>query len=48
MSGSRAIWSEVLSIYAVKTTTDPDIPQEVATMTEEKKQLLKDIFWKMN
>lgn len=48
MSGSRAVWPEVLSVYAVKTTTDPDNPQEVATVTEEKKQLLKDIFWEMN
>lgn len=48
MSGSRAVWPEVLSIYAVKTTNDPDNPQEVASMTDEKKQLLKDIFWEMN
>lgn len=48
MSGSRAVWPEVLSIYAVKTTSDPDNPQEVATVTEEKKQLLEDIFWEMN
>ena len=48
MSGSRAVWPEVLSVYAVKTTTDPDNPQEVASVTEEKKQLLKDIFWEMN
>ena len=48
MSGSRAVWPEVLSIYAVKTTSDPDNPQEVATMNDEKKQLLKDIFWEMN
>lgn len=48
MSGSRAVWPQVLSIYAVKTTTDRDNPQEVATMTDEKKQLLKNIFWEMN
>lgn len=48
MSGSRAVWPEVLSIYAVKTTSDPDNPQEVASMNDEKKQLLKDIFWEMN
>lgn len=48
MSGSRAVWPEVLSVYAVKTTTDPDNPQEVASITEEKKQLLTDIFWEMN
>ena len=48
MSGSRAVWPEVLSVYAVKTTTDPENPQEVASITDEKKQLLTDIFWEMN
>ena len=48
MSGSRAVWPEVLSVYAVKTTTDPDNPQEVASLNDEKKQLLTDIFWEMN
>ena len=48
MSGSRAVWPEVLAIYAVKTTTDPDNPQEVATMDDSKKELLKEIFWAMN
>ncbi|MSA02010.1 CHAP domain-containing protein [Lactonifactor sp. BIOML-A3] len=48
MSGSRAVWKEVLAVYAVKTTTDPDAAQEVATMDDTKKQLLKDIFWEMN
>lgn len=48
MSGSRAVWKEVLAVYSVKTTTDPDNPQEVATMDENKKQLLSGIFWEMN
>ncbi len=48
MSGSRAVWPEVLAVYAVKTTTDPDDPQEVATMDDTKKGLLKEIFWAMN
>ena len=48
MSGSHAVWPEVLAIYAVKTTTDPDNPQEVATMDDGKKELLKEIFWAMN
>lgn len=48
MSGSRAVWPEVLSVYAVKVTTDPDNAQEVATVTDEKKEILKDIFWEMN
>ena len=48
MSGSRAVWPEVLSVYAVKTTTAPNDPQEVATMDDAKKAILKDIFWQMN
>lgn len=48
MSGSRAVWQEVLAVYAVKTTTDPDNAQEVASMDDSKKALLKDIFWQMN
>lgn len=48
MSGSRAVWPEVLSVYAVKMTTDPNNPQEVSTVTDEKKEILKEIFWAMN
>lgn len=48
MSGARAVWPEVLSIYAVKTTTDPDNPQEVASITDEKIELLRNVFWAMN
>ena len=48
MSGSRAVWPEVLAVYAVKTTTDPDNPQEVATIDDSKKAILTDIFWEMN
>ena len=48
MNGSRAVWKEVLAVYSVKVNTDPDNPQEVATMDESKKQLLTDIFWEMN
>ena len=44
MSGSRAVWPEVLSVYAVKTAGDPNNPQEVASMDESKKQILKDVF----
>ncbi len=48
LSGSRAVWPEVLAVYAVKTTTALDNPQEVATMDDGKKELLKEIFWAMN
>ena len=48
MSGSRAVWPEVLSVYAVKTAGDPNNPQEVASIDEGKRQILKDVFWAMN
>ncbi len=48
MSGSRAAWPDVLAVYAVKTATDPNNSQEVATMDNGKKALLEEIFWAMN
>ncbi len=48
MSGSKAEWKEVLTVYSVKVNTDTDNPQEVVTMDEGKRQLFKDIFWEMN
>ena len=48
MSGFRAVWPDVLAVYAIKTTSDPNDPQEVATMDDNKKALLKEIFWAMN
>ncbi|MBS7397873.1 MAG: CHAP domain-containing protein, partial [Ruminiclostridium sp.] len=48
MSGSRAVWPEVLSVYAVKTAGDPNNPQEVASIDEGKRQILKDVSWAMN
>lgn len=48
MRGARAVWPEVLSVYAVKTASDPDDPEEVASMDEHKLELLRKIFWEMN
>ena len=48
ITGTRALWPEVLAVYAVKTTSDPTNGQEVVTMTDEKKVLLKQVFWDMN
>ncbi len=48
MSGSRAVWPEVLSVYAVKTTTDPENAMDVATVDDNRKAILKDIFWQMH
>ena len=47
-SGARAVWPEVLAIYAVKVNTDPNNPQDVASMDDSKKAMLKEIFWAMN
>ena len=45
---SRSNWKDILSIYAVKTTTDENNPMEVATVDENKKSILSSIFWDMN
>ena len=47
ITGSQAVWKEVLAVYAVKVTTDPE-GQEVASMDEEKLGLLAEVFWEMN
>ena len=50
-AGSAAMisnWRDVLAIYAVRTTTNDTSPDEVATLTEEKMAILRDIFWDMN
>jgi hypothetical protein len=41
-------WVDVLGIYAVKTTMDETEPTEVATVTAEKQQILKNLYWEMN
>ena len=49
--GSAAMvanWDDVLAVYAVCTSTDPDNPQEVATVNEDKLSILREIFWAMN
>lgn len=44
----RPAWREILAVYAVRTVNDPEHPQEVTSMTEEKTELLRDTFWQMN
>jgi cell wall-associated NlpC family hydrolase len=48
MSGTRADWKEILAVYAVKVNTDPENAQDVATLDEGKKELLRSVFWDMN
>lgn len=46
MNGTPADWLDVLAVYAVKVSTDEN-GQDVATMNDEKKGLLRAVFWDM-
>lgn len=48
MSGSRAVWSDVLAVYAAKVNYDSDNSQDVVTLDENKMSILSSIFWDMN
>jgi len=48
MNYCSASWKEVLALYAVKTITDTNNAQEVATMDEYKFEILKSVFWDMH
>lgn len=48
ISGSRASWSDVLAVYAVKTTTNVSDPLDVITLDASRQKTLKGIFWDMN
>ncbi|MFT9055954.1 MAG: hypothetical protein ABF449_04915 [Ethanoligenens sp.] len=41
-------WKDVLTVYAVKTSSDPNNPTEVSTMDDAKFADLKEVFWDMN
>ena len=41
-------WDEVLSVYAVKVTTDTENATEVVTIDDSKKEILRTILWDMN
>lgn len=45
--GTKPAWKDVLAVYAVLTTTDPDNATDVATMDEAHQALLSDLFWEM-
>lgn len=47
LDGSMATWKDILIIYAVKQSNGIN-EQEVVTMDNAKKQVLKDVFWDMN
>lgn len=45
--GQRPLWKDILTIYAVKTTTDPENPLDAVSMDEEHAVVLRSIFWDM-
>ena len=45
--GSKAPWREVLAVYAILVNTDPENPRDVATMDEDRAEVLQDVFWDM-
>jgi hypothetical protein len=48
LTANRALWKEVLAVYAVRTNTDPNNPQDVLTLDDGKIDLLCAVFWHMN
>lgn len=48
INGTKANWKDILSIYSVKTTTDQNNPMEIATIDENKKSIISEIFWDMH
>ena len=45
--GQRPLWKEILTVYAVKTTTDPENPLDAVSMDEKHAKVLRSIFWDM-
>lgn len=45
--GQRPLWKDILTIYAVKTTTDPENPLDAVSVDEEHAEVLRSIFWDM-
>ena len=41
-------WHEVIATFAAKTASDKDEAQDVVVIDEERKQLLREVFWEMN
>lgn len=47
-NGQRAVWKEILTVYAVKTTTSTENSMDAVTMDEDHFAVLQEIFWDMN
>ena len=47
ITSDKAEWKDMLSIYAVR-ISNGDNKQEVMSIDEDKKRILKEVFWNMN
>ena len=47
LDGNMASWKDMLTVYTVKISNGKN-EEDVITITEEKKKIMKDIFWDMN
>ena len=41
-------WRDVLAVYAVKNSANPDNPIEIVTIDNQKYEAIKSVFWDMN
>ena len=48
LDGSQANWKDILGIYTVMQAGGYNSKEEVVTMNDEKKAMIKKIFWDMN
>ncbi len=48
ISGTRAPWKEVLAVYSVKLSMDLKNEAEIQSVNDERKELIREVFWKMN
>lgn len=49
VQGEQADWPQVLAVFSVKTAgTNDDTAQDVVVIDENKKRILKGVFWDMN
>ena len=47
INSNKALWKDVLSIYAVR-VSNGDNKKDVITIDNDKKEILKEVFWDMN
>ena len=48
ISGDKAEWKEVLAVYSVRVSSSVENPTEIFTISEERIDMIKEVFWVMN